>query len=415
MDEFPSVNGKVMNGKKDTILSERMLLLLLAAVQFTHIMDFMVMMPLGPQLMRDLDISPQQFGNLISAFSLTAGVVGLMMAPFMDRFDRRILLLVCYAGFVLGTLACGLSNSYGMLLVFRAMCGAFGGVAGATLMAIVSDVVPVERRAHGMGIIMTAFSVAAALGVPFGLKLAQWWKWEAPFLVVAALAVAVWSLLWKVLPPVRGHLEDSAGVRINRTPGAFLQLLKDSNAWRGLALMGMAVIGHFTIIPYLAPFLVRNVMMPEKSLFLVYMVGGLVTVVTGPFLGKMADRHGRFLIYALLVGCAGIVIFTLTNSGPRPVWQVLVIGASFFIFASGRFIPVQAMASLAVRPERRGAYMSLLSCTRDLTSGISAAVGSMIVAEGAGGKLLHYGWLGWLAIAVSVTSLLVFRKVKAVG
>ncbi len=266
-----------------------MLLLLLAAVQFTHIMDFMVMMPLGPQLMRDLDISPQQFGNLISTFSLTAGVVGLSMAPFMDRFDRRKLLLICYAGFAVGTLACGLAADYGMLMVSRAICGAFGGVAGATIMAIVSDVVPMERRAAGMGIIMTAFSAAAALGVPFGLKLAQWWKWEAPFLVVAGLASFVWVLLFKILPPVRGHLEDAEGVRKVRTPGEFLQLLRDRNAWLGILLMGMAVVGHFMIIPYLSPFLVHNVGMPETDLFLVYMVGGLVTVVTGPVLGKMAD------------------------------------------------------------------------------------------------------------------------------
>ncbi len=376
-------------------------------------MDFMMMMPLGPQLMRDLQISPRQFGNLISAFSLTAGIVGLSMAPFIDRFDRRTLLLVCYAGFALGTLACGLSHSFETLIFSRALCGAFGGVAGATLMAIVSDVVPMERRAAGMGIIMTAFSVAAALGVPFGLKLAQWWKWEAPFLAVASVAAVVWVLLWKVLPAVRGHLEDETGARRIRTPGEFLQLLKDRNAWLGIALMGMAVMGHFMIIPYLSPYLVQNVGMPEKDLFLVYMVGGMVTVVTGPFLGKMADKFGRFRIYLLLVGFASAVILTLTNFGPHPVWRILILTACFFVFASGRFIPVQATVSLAVGTNRRGAYMSLISCTRDLTAGISAAVGSMIVMEGPGETILRYDWLGYLAVGVSIFSLAIFRRVKA--
>jgi predicted MFS family arabinose efflux permease len=161
---------------KKPALSERNILLLLAAVQFTQIMDFMVMMPLGPQLMRDLGISAQQFGGLISSFALTAGIVGLAAAPFIDRFDRRQLLLFCYAGFTLGTLACGFSESGTSLLWARAICGAFGGVSGATIMTIVADVVPPERRARGMGIIMTAFSVASALGVPCGLKLAQVWK-----------------------------------------------------------------------------------------------------------------------------------------------------------------------------------------------------------------------------------------------
>ncbi|MEP2776371.1 MAG: MFS transporter [Luteolibacter sp.] len=397
------------------VLSERTLLILLAAVQFTHIMDFMMMMPLGPQLMRDLVISPQTFGNLISAFSLTAGVVGLSVAPFSDRFDRRKLLLFSYAGFALSTLACGLSTTAGMLMFFRAVCGAFGGVAGATLMAIVSDVVPMERRASGMAIIMTAFSAAAALGVPFGLKLAQWFKWEAPFLAVAGIAAVVWVLLFRILPPVRGHLEDENGQRKMRVKGEFLQLLRDSNAWKGLALMSMAVIGHFTVIPYLSPYLVHNMEMPETDLFLVYLVGGLLTIFTGPQIGKLADRLGRLRVYVVLVVLASVVIVTLTHSGPREVWQSLMITACLFMFASARFIPVQAVISTAVRRERRGAYMSLISCTRDFTAGISAAVGSMIVAEGAEGRLLHYEWLGWLAITVSAGSLLVFRKVRAVG
>ena len=396
------------------ILSERLLLLLLAAVQFTHIMDFMVIMPLGPQLMRELGITPQQFGNLISAFSLTAGVVGFAAAPFLDRFDRRKLLLFCYAGFAIGTLACGLSHTVGMLMVSRALCGAFGGVSGATLMAIVADVVPPERRARGMGIIMTAFSAAAALGVPFGLKLAQLWKWEAPFLTVAAIATVVWALLWKVLPPVRGHLQDENGVAISGTPKDFFRLLQDSNAWMGMLLMAMAIFGHFMVIPYLSPYLVQNVGMKEEDLFLVYLVGGLVTIFTGPRVGRLADRFGKLRVYRVLVICAAAIICFLTNTGPLSLWAVLVLAAFFFIFASGRFIPVQATVSLAVPTARRGAYMSLISCCRDLAAGITAAFGSQVVAEGADGKLLHFNWLGWIAISISVSSLLVFRKVRAV-
>ncbi len=391
------------------VLSEKRLLLLLATVQFTHIMDFMVMMPLGPQLMRQLAISPQQFGSLISSFAITAGVVGLASAPFIDRFDRRQLLLIVYAGFTVGTLACGLSHTYDSLLIARCVCGAFGGVAGATIMAIASDVVPPERRARGMGIIMTAFSVAAALGVPFGLKLAQWSRWEAPFLAIAALAAIVWILLFRLLPPVRKHLDDG----VARSSKDFLLLLRDGNAWRGLALMGFVVFGHFTIIPFLSPFLVRNVGMAEEDLFHVYMVGGGITVFTGPWVGRLADRHGKFLLYAVLVIGACVVIRVLTSSGPRPEWQVLVIAGFFFMFASARFIPSQATISMAVLPARRGAYMSLVACTRDLASGLTTAIGSMVVAEGTGGKLLQYDRLGLLAITVSIVSLWVFRQVKS--
>ena len=394
---------------KPRILSETHLLLLLAAVQFTHIMDFMVMMPLGPQLMRDLSLTPQQFGNLISVFGITAGLIGLCTAPFMDRFDRRKLLLICYSGFILGTLACGLSHTPFQLLIARAVCGAFGGVSSATIMAIVADVVPPERRARGMGIIMTAFSAAAALGVPFGLKLAQWWEWETPFLFIAVIAALAWLMLFRALPPVRGHLQDGRRVSVRD----FLDLLRDGNAWRGITLMVATVWGHFTVIPYLSPFLVRNVGMPEKSLFLVYLVGGLASIVTGPRVGKLADRYGRFRIYVILVLGACLVIRILTSAGPMPVWGVLVIAAAFFIFASGRFIPAQAVISLAVPSQRRGAYMSLIGCSRDLAMGVTTVIAGHIITAGPRGQLLHFDLLGLLAIGVSIASLWLFLRVRS--
>jgi MFS transporter, DHA1 family, inner membrane transport protein len=391
------------------MLSEKRLLLLLAAVQFTHIMDFMIMMPLGPQLMRQLGISAAQFGGLISSFAITSGVVGLAMAPFADRFDRRKLLLFCYAGFTLATLACGLCESGPTLFWARAICGAFGGVSGATIMAIVADVVPPERRARGMGIIMTAFSLAAAVGVPFGLKIAQRWKWEAPFLVVAVVAAVVWVGLFRILPPVRGHL---TGGKI-KSGKDFLELLRNGNAWTGLALMVAMVFGHFTIIPYLSPYLVGNVGLPEKSLFLVYLTGGLVTIFTGPLIGKLADRYGRYLVYVCLIVGACAVIRLLTSSGPLPIWQTLILAGFFFTFASGRFVPGQAVISMAVPSSRRGAYMSLVACSRDLASGLTAAIGGMVVKETAGGRLLNFDKLGWLAVGVSVVSLWIFRQVKS--
>lgn len=389
-------------------VSERTLLLLLACVQFTHIMDFMVIMPLGPQLMRELNISAAAFGNIISAFAITAGIAGLAMAPFADRFDRKKLLLFCYAGFALGTLACGLSHTPGMLMASRAMCGAFGGISSATLLTIVADVVPAERRARGMGIIMTAFSVAAALGVPLGLKLAQWWKWEAPFLVIAAVATLVWLVLARTLPPVRGHLNRlDADHRKD-----FITLLKDRNAWTGIALMMICVMSHFMVIPYLSPYLVGNVGLAEDHLFLVYLVGGVVTIFTGPWVGRLADRHGRFLMFTVLITVACGVVYHLSTSGPLPLWHILLNAALFFIFASGRFIPAQAMISLAVPSARRGAYMSLVSCARDLASGVTAAIGGMIVVKGADGSMLHFDQLGLIAITLSLASIWVFRQVK---
>jgi len=381
--------------------SERTLLLLLAAVQFTHILDFMIMMPLGEQLMRELSIGPAAFSHLVAAYTISAGVIGFLTAPFMDRFDRRKVLLFVYAGFTVGTLACAFSRTAGMLLLARAICGGFGGVSGATIMAIVGDIVPPQRRAAGMGVIMGAFATAAAIGVPFGLYLAQTFRWEMPFFLVAGMGVVVWVMIHLTLPPVRAHLNDTPMHHFT----AFFELLRDSNAGRALLFYSAIVMGHFTIIPLLAPFLVSNTHLPENKLFLVYMVGGICSALTAPFCGKLADRYGRLKVFAILVVVAAGVTLWISNSGPRPVWAILIAAGMFFTFASGRFVPGQAIISLAVPAKRRGSFMSLASCTRDLTSGITSAMGGWIVTKSAAGPLVNYDKLGWIAVGMSVVSL----------
>jgi len=388
---------------------ERLLLLLLAAVQFTHILDFMVMMPLGEQLMRELAISPAGFSHLVAAYTLSAGVVGLLTAPFMDRHDRKKILLVVYAGFTLGTLGCGLAHTAGQLLAARAICGAFGGVSGATLMSIVSDLVPPERRAAGMGVIMAAFAVAAALGVPFGLYLAQVFRWEMPFLMVAGLGAVIWVLILIVLPPVRGHLDSAARQGFH----TFWELLRDRNAGRALVFMSALVMGHITIIPLLAPYLVSNAGLPENRLFLVYLAGGVSSAVTAPWLGRLADRRGHLRIYTLLIGVACVITLFLTHAPPLSLGVVLLLTSGFFIFASGRFIPAQAMISLAVPARRRGSFMSLSSCTRDLTTGFTTSLGGWIVTKSSSGQLVHYNVLGWIAVGVSLFSLWLAKRVQA--
>ncbi len=387
-------------------LSERSLLLLLAAVQFTHIVDFMILMPLGPQLMRELHIGPGHFSALVAAYTISSGVVGLLAAPFIDRFDRRKLLLFAYVGFISGTLACALSQSATTLLTARALSGAFGGLSISMVMAIIGDVVPAERRASAMGIVMTAFSVAAAVGVPFGLQLAQRFRWEAPFFMLAGIASVMWTIAFLRLPAVRGHLEKGHARR------AFAELLRDANAGRALLFMVAMVSGHFVIIPLLSPYLVYNIGLPERDLFLVYFTGGVLTVFTAPLIGKLADRLGSFRVFSGLVGMASMVILFITHSGRIPVWAVLVSGGAFFVFASGRFVPGQAIMTLAVPASRRGAFMSLSGCARDLTMGVTSSLGGWIVTREPSGQLSHFHWLGWIAVAAGLVSVWLARLVR---
>lgn len=387
--------------------SERAILFVLAAVQFTHIMDFMVMMPLAPQLMRELNLGAGQFSALVAAYSIAAGIVGLLSAPFIDRFDRRTLLLWVYAGFTAATLLCGLAPDAPTLLVARAVGGAFGGISGSLCLAIVSDLVPPERRAAGIGIVMTAFAVAAAIGVPVGLQLAQLWEWRAPFNVVAAVAAIVWVLVFRFVPPVRGHLQADT-----HKGQAFRELLRDANAGRAIVFMAVMVLGHFSIIPLLSPHLVGDLALPEKYLFLVYMIGGVASVLTAPRVGRLADRHGRQRVFSIMVVMASLVILAIANAGAMPVWATLTLAGLFFIFASGRFVPAQAIMTLAVPSSRRGAFLSLSSCARDLASGLASTVGGWIVTKQPNGHLVHFNWLGWLAVSAGLLSILLAHRVR---
>jgi NodT family efflux transporter outer membrane factor (OMF) lipoprotein len=388
--------------------SERWLLLLLAAVQFTHIMDFMILMPLGPQLMRTLVIGPGQFSALVAAYTISSGFVGLLAAPFIDRFDRRHVLLMAYGGFIAGTAACALSQNFTTLLTARALSGAFGGLSSSMVLAIIGDVVPAERRATGVGVVMTAFSLAAALGVPFGLRLAQIFRWEAPFYFLAGLAFLMWFAAFLRLPSISRHLGN-----IQPNPArAFSELLRDSNATRALLFMGTLVFGHFAIIPLLPPFLVGNLGLPERDLFMIYLTGGVFTVFSAPLIGKMADALGRVRVLGWLIAVACIVTLAMTNGSQRPVWLILTLAGLFFTFASGRFIPAQAIMTLAVPASRRGAFMSLTGCARDIASGVSSSLAGWVVVQTPSGRLLHYDWLGWLAIAGAIASFWLAKRVR---
>jgi MFS transporter, DHA1 family, inner membrane transport protein len=389
-------------------ISERALLVLLAAVQFTHILDFMVLMPMGPQLMRELHIEPSQMSGLVAAYAFAAGLVGLAAAPFMDRYDRRTVLLWSYAGFVGGTLACGLAQSASSLMQARITCGAFGGVSGSMVMSIVGDVVPPERRASGVAVIMTAFAVASAAGVPFGLLLAQTFYWEMPFLVIAGMGLVTWLCLWRFLPSLNKHM---AAEGVSKWL-AFRQLLKSGNAGWALLFGFTLALGHMVTIPLLSPFLVHNLGLPEAKLPFVYMTGGVLSLFSSPLVGRWSDRYGAQRVLGWMVIAAAGVVLLLTHRGVTPVPGILTMCGAFFVFAGGRFIPANAIASLSVPAEQRGAFMSLNNCVRDLASGLASILAGALAVKTPSLSLLHYDRIGYAAVAFSALAYLLATQVR---
>lgn len=396
--------------------NERILLFILASSMFAHIMDFMIMMPLGPQLMRTFGIDPQQFSLLVASYTITAGVTGFLAAFFIDRYDRKNTLLISFIGFALGTLACAFAPTYSFLLITRSLAGAFGGVLGALILAIVSDAIPLERRAKSIGIVMASFSVASVAGVPFGLYLAAQFSWHAPFLFLGIFCVLVTFLIIFFVPPVTSHLTNG---HAKKNPKEVLKaIFGQKNPRLGLVFASMLMLGHFTIIPFLAPYMVGNVGFTEKNLTLIYLVGGALTIFFSPWVGKMADKHGRLKIFTIFGVLALFPILIITNMPPVPVWLALIVTGLFFIFANGRMVPATTMETAIIAPENRGSYMSIRSSIQQLASGLASFVAGMIIYDKpsqfspTAKALVNYEYVGLIAIFFSVIAIWVGHKLK---
>ncbi|MEZ4927675.1 MAG: MFS transporter [Saprospiraceae bacterium] len=392
---------------------EKVLLLILAAVNFTHIMDFMIMMPLGPQLMKLFDINPQQFGFAVSAYSIMAGITGFISAFFVDKYDRKKVLLFAYIGFVIGTFSCAFAPSYEFLLAARTLAGFFGGMIAAQVLSIVADTFEYQRRASAMGILMTSFSLASVIGVPTGLWLAAHYSWHAPFLVIGGLGVAIIILIGALIPPINKHLENQEA-KSAKPLRVLNDIFNSPNQMKALTLTIVLMLGHFSIIPFIAPSLVGNVGYSEDKIFLIYLVGGILTIFTAPQVGKIADRRGKYPVFVFFALFSILPIWLITNLWPMPMWVVLVIAGLFFITVNGRMIPMQAIVSSVTMPNKRGGFMSINSSVQQLASGIAATIGGAIVAEGPGGRIEHYSWVGYFSIVLILSCILLAGRVKAV-
>ncbi len=380
---------------------ELWLLLTLAGIQFTHIIDFMIMMPLGPQFIQLFNITGAQFGLLVSAYTLAAGASGLLASAYIDRFGRKRLLLVLYSLFALATLACGLAPTYGSLMVARVAAGVFGGVLSALSQTIVGDVIPFERRGRAMGIVMTAFSAASVAGVPSGLFLAAHFGWHAPFFAIAALSVLFAAFAAITLPPLQDHLKGSQSSSALQRIGS---VLADTNHLKAFAFSALLMFAGFTTVPYLAMNLQFTVGLRADQLPYVYLFGGIATLVTARLWGVLSDSWGKVPTLRLLAVCSLPVMLAVTLLPPgTALWIVFVSTTLIMIFMSGRMIPGMAIVTSAANPALRGTFMSLNSAVQSAGMGLAAFVGGSLISRNGAGQLQNY-WM--TAVVGSISSLL---------
>jgi len=392
---------------------EKLLLFILACINFTHIIDFMIMMPLGPQLMKIFDISPRQFGFVVSTYGLSAGISGFLSAFFVDNYDRKKVVLFAYIGFVIGTLACAVAPTYEILILARVVAGVFGGLIGAQVLSIVADTFEYERRATAMGFITTAFSLASVVGIPAGLYLANHFGWHSPFLVLGGLGVLVIFLIYRYVPTLDKHLKNRQS---KESPFAVItDITRNPNQLRALSLSTIIMLGHFSIIPYISPTLVANVGFNQDNIFLIYFVGGLLTIFSAPMVGKLADRKGKYPVFVIFALLSMIPIFLITNMFSGVLWGVLVISGIFFVFSNGRLIPTQAIVSNVVSSRQRGSFMAINSSVQLFAQAIATNIGGFIIHKTPSGYLENYPYVGYFAMIMIFISIFIAKTVKPIA
>jgi predicted MFS family arabinose efflux permease len=392
---------------------QRLLLLVLAAINFLHIMDFMILMPLAPQLMRKLAINPAQFSLLVASYSVSAGIASFAGTFFVDRFSRKRTLLSCFAGFIIGTLLCGLSGTYPLLLAARIVTGLLGGIIGSQVLSLVADTFPPQLRGRATGMVMAGFSAASVLGVPAGLYLGTLYGWQMPFFVIAAFGVMVFAAAYRILPRGIRHLvagRENAGN--SRLLGEILSFPQHRLA---LLFTFLVSFSHFTMIPFLSPYMVANVGFKELELSYIYITGGAITLFTGPYFGKLVDRFGAAKVFTILVLVAFIPQYAISHMASLSIWIALLFTSMFFIFSGGRFIPSQTLTLNAVEPRYRGGFMSLNSSLMQFSSGLAGFLAGKVIQKLPDGSLQYYDIIGWSTIFFSLLTILIARRMGSLS
>ena len=393
---------------------QKFVVAVLAFLQFTIVLDFMLLAPLGALVTPALKITPGQFGDVVSAYAFAAGVSGILAAGFADRFDRKKLLLIFYSGFMLGTLLCGLAHSYVTLLLARMVTGLFAGVVGAASMAIVTDLFPLSMRGRVMGFIQSAFAASTVLGLPLSLWMSSHWGWNSPFFLIVVVCAVVGGVIFGRLRPVIAHLM----LHQDRNPlHHLLQTLTTRSYVIGFATTAMLTLGGFLLMPYSTMYIVQNLGIPVQQLTVVYLVTGLVSAIMGPLIGRASDTFGKFRVFAFgcLVTVVMVVIYTrLSNVA---LWTLIAVSALLQIGIFSRIISSSALMSALPKPADRGAYMSISSSLQQMSGGLAAMLGGLVVVQATDGRLLHFEMLGDVIVCSTALSfvLMYFVNRRVVG
>ena len=388
---------------------EKLVIAMLSFLQFTIILDFMVMSPLGAIMMPALSMTPSQFGLVVSGYAFSAGVSGFLAAGFADNYDRKKILLFFYAGFLIGTFLCAAAPTYEFLLFARIVTGIFGGVMGSIVMAIVTDIFPFQSRGRVMGFIQTSFAASQILGLPISLFLANRWSWHTPFMMIINVGILAGVIIIVKLKPINDHLK----IKIDRSPLHHLwNTLKNPDYALPYAVTALISLGGFMMMPFMTAFMVNNVGIQMDQLPIVYLITGITAIFTGPTVGKAADKYGKFKVFLFGATFTIITVNIFTHLGVNPIWVVTLINVVMYASIFSRMIPSQALISSIPDPANRGAFMSVNSSLQQIAGGLASTIGGLVVIVTSTGAVEHFDVLGYLLTCTTLISIFLMYRIS---
>jgi predicted MFS family arabinose efflux permease len=377
---------------------QKFIIAVLAFIQFTVILDFMILSPLGDILMKSMDITPSKFAYVVSSYAFSAGISGILAAGFADKFDRKKLLMFFYAGFVVGTISCGLANTYEALLAARIITGLFGGVIASIGMAIITDLFELRQRGRVMGITQMAFAASQVLGIPIGLFLATKWNWHVAFFMIVAIAVIVGAIMVIRMKPITAHL------KLQSDHGPFDHLIntaKNKTYQIGFMATAMLSIGGFMLMPFGSAFLVNNVGIPQNQIQWVFLFTGISSIIIMPIIGRLSDKVDKFKLFTAGSIWAIIMVIVYTNIGVTPLWLVIALNMLLFMGIMSRMVPSTILATAVPDMKDRGAFMAINSSLQQMAGGLSAVIAGLIVHQATKtSPIEHYNILGYVVASV---------------
>jgi predicted MFS family arabinose efflux permease len=390
---------------KEKVFSKYQLfiIVLLALLQFTVVLDFVVLSPLGAQLMHVLHLTTSQFGMAVSVYAFSAGISGILAAGFADKYDRKKLLIFFYSGFIIGTFLCGIAPTYEFLLMARIITGVFGGVISAISFAIISDLFSLNTRGRVMGFVQMAFSASQVMGIPVGLYFANRVGWHAPFLMITGASILELVAIVLYMKPINAHLKlQSEG---NAFEHLFKTIAHRKYLWAFL-VNTLLVTGGFMLMPFGSAFSVYNLGIAMDDLPFLYFATGIFSMAAGPLIGKFSDALGKYLVFTIGSVVAIGVILVYCNLGVTPLWIVIALNIVLMVGVLSRMISSSALMTAIPETSDRGAFMSINSSVQQISGGFASVVAGLIVVQSGNGPLQHYSTLGYI-VSASITMTIV--------